>query len=124
MKTAKEIAKVYYNRCHGGATLTEKYFIDAMEEYASQQCDYKDKIIKGLSKQMDALQETIEDFGSQQQPSRKKIIEIDFDGHCKTKIEVTNDSLIVLAAMNGRGNGISLDNITVSELTETKEEKL
>ena len=46
-------------------------------------------------------------------PIRK--YEIDFGGNVLAGIEITNNEPIVLGAMNGWGNGISKDEITITE---------
>lgn len=41
--------------------------------------------------------------------------EIDFGGNVLAGIEITNDKLTVIGAMNGWGNGISKDDIIITE---------
>jgi hypothetical protein len=46
-----------------------------------------------------------------------KIYEIDFNGHTACKIEVENNEIKVVAAMDGWGNPIELKNIIISDKT-------
>jgi len=46
----------------------------------------------------------------------KEVFEIDFDGHILCKITVTENGIIVDAAINGYGNSVPVENITVTEL--------
>lgn len=46
-------------------------------------------------------------------PTKK--YEIDFGGDVLAGIEITNDKPTVIGAMNGWGNGISTDKITINE---------
>ncbi len=42
-----------------------------------------------------------------------KEVEIDFGGQCKAKLQLKNNEVKVLAAMDGYGNAISLNNIEI-----------
>ena len=44
-----------------------------------------------------------------------KKYEIDFGGNIFAGLEITNNELTVIGAMNGWGNGISKDDITITE---------
>lgn len=44
-----------------------------------------------------------------------KKYEIDFGGNVLAGLEITNNEPTVIGAMNGRGNGISKDDITITE---------
>jgi len=48
-------------------------------------------------------------------PLPEKIFEIDFGGDCKAEIVVNDGLLKVTKAMNGWGNGISSDDINITE---------
>jgi hypothetical protein len=46
-----------------------------------------------------------------------KIYEIDFNGHVACRIQVENNEIKVVAAMDGWGNPIELKNIIISDKT-------
>ena len=46
-----------------------------------------------------------------------KVYEIDFGGHLKTKIHVIDNEIMVEAAVNGWGYGVSLTDIEITELS-------
>lgn len=41
--------------------------------------------------------------------------EIDFGGYCKAQIDIKNDKVVAVRAMNGRGNRINPDYIKVTK---------
>ena len=45
-----------------------------------------------------------------------KFFDIDFDGHVKARVEITNNEPKIFAAMNGYGNPIELSNINIKRL--------
>lgn len=47
-----------------------------------------------------------------------KRFEIDFDGNVKARIEMENNVPKVYGAMNGWGNGISPDHISITEIND------
>ena len=61
-------------------------------------------------------------YASQQMPSEE--YEIDFAGHVKAKIIISNNDLQVEAAMNGYGDGIRLSEIKINKLKSLQQEKL
>jgi len=66
-------------------------------------------------------QKAMEEY-KQQQPSREKTYEIDFNGHVKGKIKIKDNAITEVRAMNGWGDGIGVDAIIISELSEGEEE--
>ena len=51
-------------------------------------------------------------------PQHKEIdgtFEIDFGGYCKAQIDIKNDKVVAVRAMNGRGNRINPDYIKVTK---------
>ena len=46
--------------------------------------------------------------------------EIDFNGQFKTKIQVASDSINILGAMNGYGNGVPKSDIKINKLKQDK----
>ena len=60
--------------------------------------------------------EAINHFGNS--PQHKEIdgtFEIDFGGYCKAQIDIKNDKVVAVRAMNGRGNRINPDYIKVTK---------
>ena len=43
----------------------------------------------------------------------KEVYEVNFDGNCLVVIEVLNNEIEVIKAMNGYGNAIELEHITI-----------
>ena len=113
-----------------------KFILEAMEEYAESRSSVSDKDMEeyiweniplSLSEE-DRLNntknyqiysfviETIKHFGNS--PQHKEIdgtFEIDFGGYCKAQIDIKNDKVVAVRAMNGRGNRINPDYIKVTK---------
>lgn len=68
------------------------------------------------------LLDALEDFALSVKPT-DEVFEIDFGGHTKAKIQIKGNTLKVLAAMNGIGNIISLDEIKTNKYIENKLKK-
>lgn len=62
---------------------------------------------------MDEMKALVLSHVSKSFPIKK--YEIDFGGNVLAGLEITNNELTVIGAMNGWGNGISKDDITITE---------
>ena len=71
------------------------------------------RYITELEKKNKAEQLTLTDVSSSL-PTKK--YEIDFGAHLRCGIDVTNNELNILGAMDGWGNGVSKDVIVIKEL--------
>ena len=81
----------------------------------SQGC-YKAVLTK-IDKIYDAFEEQMRQGQLLPIDSVSKRFEIDFDGNVLAGIEITNNEPKVFGAMNGWGNGISLDKCKITEKT-------
>ena len=113
-----------------------KFILEAMEEYAESRSSVSDKDMEEyiwenipipLSEEdrknntpnykiYSFVIEAIRHFGNS--PQHKEIdgtFEIDFGGYCKAQIDIKNDKVVAVRAMNGRGNRINPDYIKVTK---------
>ena len=113
-----------------------KFILEAMEEYAESRSSVSDKDMEeyiweniplSLSEEdrknntpnykiYSFVIEAIRHFGNS--PQHKEIdgtFEIDFGGYCKAQIDIKNDKVVAVRAMNGRGNRINPDYIKVTK---------
>ena len=55
---------------------------------------------------------------SQKSEGESKIYDIDFNGHILAKVEIINNQPKIIASMNGYGNAVDLDKITITPQTK------